>query len=484
MAKTYRVFPAKSDPSFFALKVEDYSALGFLFHQAFTTSDGQWHVTQAEDKRFFKFSIAFYDYIKQLMSDAGFELEGPELQFHTCEGLFDISDQGDLRDDQYEVVKKIYQTNRGTINIGVSWGKSFTMVYLAQRYIGKGNLLISVNSDNVAKQLKLDCEEAGVDMSRIRIFNAIGFAQSAAINAPAHQKWLADVDSVLVDECDSLTDSLERVLTLCCNKKVAFGFSANIDRWKGTDLTSIDCIPNINSEVFKIIEHFGFSLHYEQTKKPVALYVIPTGMKKEIIPKWVDRLPRDRKFFMEKMFSTKTVFESDAFYKGLTDYVLPNVQSTLYIPIRYIKHGEQIFDWFRKNRTDLKVVLWDAKKGIRYTERPTKKYKLEELKQIVNVDKELDVLVASSVSYRGLNLVELSDIVCVIGSMFGSSIQQVGRVCRYETPAIWTFEPTNPSDVPIYNKDHNTRMHKWNIAFKIDRRPLPGCTASRIEEIW
>ena len=71
---------------------------------------------------------------------------------------------------------------------------------------------------------------------------------------------------------------------------------------------------------------------------------------------------------------------------------------------------------------------------------------------------EVDLLLATSVGFKGVDITELKSVLFMTGSSYGSVTQILGRVFRYQGDGLPTvYLPHNISENPLYNKAYKSR---------------------------
>ena len=153
----------------------------------------------------------------------------------------------------------------------------------------------------------------------------------------------------------------------------------------------------------------------------------------------------------------ENVFNCDAFYQYL-DYIEKYYSDkVLYIPVKTIKQGTRLLE--HCNRKGYKAVFWKAGKitstdniknlNIKYYVKP-KKLKKEDigkkfstLKDMANKHK-LQIIIGTSISYRGIDIKAITDVLLIIGASSSIVEQCVGRATRAdEDIRVWLLDNAN-----------------------------------------
>jgi superfamily II DNA/RNA helicase len=164
---------------------------------------------------------------------------------------------------------------------------------------------------------------------------------------------------------------------------------------------------------------------------------------------------------MKQMASQDNLFKNGVMFSCI-DLILKHKLKTLYIPYKFTKHGDRIYEHYETQ--NLSVIQWDGKKmrGNRN--------KLERISDIAAAlaAGTVDMFLASSVSYRGVDFRNIYDIFMFISSQFNDVTQIVGRGGRgaVEHPvSVYLLENGN-GNTPFYNVLHKSRKKKFIEIFK------------------
>jgi superfamily II DNA or RNA helicase len=365
--------------------------------------------------------------------------------------LLDYSSSKFLREDQYEILSNhVLPFYHGTVNLDTGFGKTTMIVYIAQSYVGSGNILILCGNYNVVDEIKSRLGRYDTNMDNVKVINQVAFMSSNRSKDPEYDEWFSKVELIIIDECDNMTPSLYQIMNKCSNARMTYGLSANVNKYTG-EATDYKSISKINYEVARIVDRVGFSLYNHCSFMSLSLNIYKTS---RINPE-PDYLKYSKSPYYKIQKSLDSLFNSKILYQFIEDKVLKEKDHTLFIAIRFNHHGKKLYDHF-KNK-NLSVILWTGTYGITHN-KSDHKLNMTELKELVHDDK-IDLMIASSVAYKGIDMSKLSDLLFLVGSQFGIVNQIAGRIMRYISPTIWMLQSTH-NKCPIYNISHYSRIKR------------------------
>lgn len=383
---------------------------------------------------------------------------------------FDLSDQAFLRDNQYKIIKENITTNfRGIVQAQTGFGKGEVIVYLASHYIGKGNKLVLTNNNQVANELKDRFKKYGVKLkeNKILVINPTSFMVSNKVKEQDYIDYFQNVDLILIDEFESFTKSIYELMKLVPNYKYAYTFSASPEKVRGKNLSDTSLL-NLNYDAIKVLKFAGMSVFYSESIKPVEINVIKADLVPQHFPAWMNKSDSQGAVVMKQKFSQGNLFNNKIIFKVLNKIVLPNKKSILFIPYRFIEHGDKLFDYYKN--TKYKVIQWDGKK-IRSNIPGKEKLTQKDIKEL-SASNSFDILLASKVADRGIDLRFMNDIFMFIHSQYNNVIQVIGRCSRESltsTTYIWMIE-NNLKNTDFYNTIQAARLKRIRTSFKNELR--------------
>ena len=143
---------------------------------------------------------------------------------------------------------------------------------------------------------------------------------------------------------------------------------------------------------------------------------------------------------------------------------MPNMRrSTILIPFTNRGHVEHLLD--NPKLKQYTLAMWTAS-GIKFNDREEEVGAgLERVKELVN-NHEIDVLLTTSVGFKGVDITELKSVMFITGSSYGNVTQILGRIFRYQGDGCPTvYLPRNISENPLFNKAYKSRRE---IIFRND----------------
>ncbi|MCQ2209141.1 MAG: DEAD/DEAH box helicase family protein [Paludibacteraceae bacterium] len=379
---------------------------------------------------------------------------------------FDISDKMFLRDDQYDMItNNIVKHYRGIVQCRTGMGKTETMIYLAKTCKVPGNKLILTNNNQVATEIEMRFKKYGInpDDLNLRIYNPISLMNSNKAKDPELKEFCSKVSFVQIDELESVTTSLKELLQYC-PYKILYGYSASPEKVKGLDLRSPDSILQVNEDAVGVLKLAGFALAYSAPEKPLTINIVETYLADEWFPPWVYNNDSQGALVIQQKLSQGNLFKKNVMFKVLDQIVLPNTEQILFIPFRFIEHGDQLFEHYKN--TKYRIVQWDGEK-IRSNIPGMETLKQSDIKQLT-IDRKFDILTASAVANRGVDFRNMKDILLFIHTQYSNVIQSIGRLSReaaQEKANIWLIHNLD-NNTPFYSKMSTARFNRIKVAYQ------------------
>lgn len=424
--------------------------------------------TTCEGERFFKenkegkVSVPFQGIrtISQILKDMGVEVDASELNEKLGPPIYSDLGQMFLRPEQYEFLKKAMRLWSGVLSLPTAYGKNVMIVYLCMcSAIRNKNILICAPSYSIVDEIKQRFERYGIpistdmsESSKIWAINPVGFMARKDIDK--YQSWLDNVDMLIVDECDTVTNSLEDlIVNRLPNAKIHLGFSATVDKLNGANLTKIRNFNNLRGETVKILKYFGPAIVHKTPSKVIRI------VESDIAFGNYQNLWSYDKCVNQVWHSPRMVPYLKACIEDNNKYA----RSTILIPFTNRGHVAHLL--LEPKLKKYSIAMWTAN-GIRFNDREEESNSgLERVKELVN-NHEIDVLLTTSVGFKGVDITELKSVMFITGSSYGSVTQILGRVFRYQGDGCPTvYLPRNISENPLYNKAYKSRRE---IVFRND----------------
>ena len=424
--------------------------------------------TTCEGERFFKenkeckVSVPFQGIrtISQILKDMGIEVDASELNEKLGPPIYSDLGQMFLRPEQYEFLKKAMRLWSGVLSLPTAYGKNVMIVYLCMcSEIRNKNILICAPSYSIVDEIKQRFERYGIpistdmsESSKIWAINPVGFMARKDIDK--YQSWLDNVDMLIVDECDTVTNSLEDLIVdRLPNAKIHLGFSATVDKLNGANLTKIRNFNSLRSETAKILKYLGPAIGHKTPSKVIRI------VESDIAFGNYNNLWSYDKCVNQVWHSPRMVPYLKACIEDNNRYA----RSTILIP--FTNRGHVAYLLLEPKLKKYSIAMWTAG-GIRFNDREEEPNSgLERVKELVN-HHEIDVLLTTSVGFKGVDITELKSVMFITGSSYGSVTQILGRVFRYQGDGCPTvYLPRNISENPLYNKAYRSRRE---IVFRND----------------
>lgn len=414
------------------------------------TVDGDCYFQENEEQKV-SFPFQGVRAISQILKSMDCEVDTSELKAKIGAPVYEDLGQKYLRPEQYEFLKLAMKFWSGVLSLPTAYGKNVMIVYLCEcSKIRNKNILICAPTYSIVDEIKERFKKYGHTVSsdfdkncNIWVINPVGFM--ARKNTEDLQDWLDQVDMLLVDECDTVTPSLEELISRLPNARIHLGFSATVDKLNGSNLTKTSNWNNLRMETCKILMNFG----------PAIVHKLPS--------KVIRVVESDIRFGNYKNLWSYDKCVSQVWHSSKTvPYIRKCIEdnnrwgrSTILAPFTNRQHVEFLLN--SPALSKFTIVMWTAE-GLKFNNGVEEKGAgLERVKELVNKH-EVDLLLATSVGFKGVDITELKSVLFMTGSSYGSVTQILGRVFRYQGDGLPTvYLPHNISENPLYNKAYKSR---------------------------
>lgn len=260
---------------------------GYFFSPAYRS--GQWdgyirYITEATGS----FATGLLDQVIELLEASGYKWEITDKRVH-FKPKWDITDLGDLtlRKDQLEAVRALLSHKvvgvrymRGIMAEATNTGKSLIAGAIIASFAGKRTGILLVDSKDLYNQALSDFKklfpgEVGqvnskiFDMKRINVCMVQTFG--LRLNKyPEYRNWLAKCDYVIVDEADKLIGrkDCKRILGFAYNAPVRIALTGTALTHKGTAKHKGD-IHKGSTRNQELLSYFGPIVHRRTNKENV-----------------------------------------------------------------------------------------------------------------------------------------------------------------------------------------------------------------------
>lgn len=373
-----------------------------------------------------------------------------------------------LRDYQNEDLLHILKYKYGLYSVYTSYGKTqviATLVNYSYNEMGKNTLILVPNSkckDEIVKRCKdvFDIDIPSKD-GLLNIINTGGVSASKKFKDEnlliETQKELDKVEWVLCDEVEYVVSPGGRkVLDMCRNSKVRYGFSGTADKISGNMITFANGLSDSVTNNKNIIDYFGQSLVF---RAPVHLDIDLISIRSSCFNNLQftdDDFKEDQNVYLNIL---NKIWTDNEVCKLVSK--LPSQYPNLFIPVNNL--NSIISNWINNYWKGVWRVLLISGAGYTY-------YDING--DISNVDLKgaceliknglVDVIPGTSSSYRALDLPGLTNILLIQGSIAGVVLQSIGRVARGSKVNIIDIKPKPWRSIPVYNKGvkHRSEMIK------------------------
>ncbi len=332
----------------------------------------------------------------------------------------------DLRDYQYEALKKALAVKRAIILSPTGSGKSL-IIYTLARYV-KGKVLIIVPTTSLVEQMYKDFCDYGYDHAH-KIYSGKDKNTDEKIIISTwqsiykfHPSWYKDFEMVIGDECHGFkSKSLTTLMNKCVNTAYRIGTTGTLD---GTQTHKL-VLEGLFGRVFKATT--TKDLQDEETLADLKINILELEYSDDI-----------RKDFTSKKYQEEIDFivGFEKRNKFITNLAIDQNGNTL-ILFQYVeKHGKVLYDMIRSKVTD--------KRKIFFVSGETATSDREAIRTITESQKDAIVVASMGVFSTGVNIRNLHNI--VFSSPSKSQIrvlQSIGRGLRKSDNG----EPTKLYDI-------------------------------------
>lgn len=398
------------------------------------------------------FPITAVRTVSSVLKHVGVEADVSDMMKKVGKPSFETLGQLYLRDEQYTFMQRIMSYWSGSITLEMGFGKGTMITYLCKASLFRNKkIVICAPTYSIVEELKSRLDRYNVNASmefdpsaNIWVINPVGFM--ARNSKDDSKEWFKEVDLLIVDEADGVTDSLEHlILDFLPNCRYFYGFSATPDKKTGQRFDNIYSLSKFDSTAARILLYFGPSIVYRPPSKKIRIVTTPikTGNYKNV---WsYDKCVCHVTHFLKMPYYIKECIKDNN----------RNTRSTILIPFTnraQIEHfmTEPVLQPYN-------MIIWTAS-GIQFNDGTEEKGAgLERVKELVN-NHLIDVMFCTSVAFKGVDITELKSVLFFTCSSYGIVTQILGRIFRYKGPELPTvYLPENISENPLYNKAQRSR---------------------------
>jgi superfamily II DNA or RNA helicase len=326
----------------------------------------------------------------------------------------------ELRYYQKEVLNKAFENGYGTCVLSTGAGKTILTAALIERFYQKSNnknfkCLVIVPDTGLVQQTYDEFLGCGITFSISKwsgsskidkTTNTIICNSQILYSQFDNNKWLSEVDLLIVDECHKIKSSTEisNIISTFTTPN-RFGFTGtlpedNIDRWS--------VIGKLGGVIY---EKNSYELRQEE-------YLVNAQVKILQIH-YTDNIPRisNNKYRNELEYLYKNAKRN----KLLSD-ISKKLNNNCLILVNHIEHGESVFDFISKLNPDKRVYFIQGSTPVEERERI--KRDMEEFKNVI-------CIAMSSIFSTGVNIKNLHYIIFAAGGKsFIRTVQSIGRGLR------------------------------------------------------
>ena len=373
-------------------------------------------------------------------------------------GFFDLPPQDDLRDDQYEIAKEIYNSSNNLISCPTGWGKSFLMVYLC-KYLPKP-ILLTAPMNSILEEFEERLKNKNISYSKdlkgksdVYLINPTGIVARKEFERGLYNETLSKIKTLLTDECMSITPSLQTVIEKLLSCQRFFGFSATLDKYSNKDLSEPRS-RQFHNDTCKVLEVFGKAL------KPVKSN-IQVNLIHSKIPICNSQISYTNAYSFNNEYWKLDKIEKSIYKNPTFLFYLSNCYNYSKTPIMIpYKNKNNVLQMFNLS-TSLRIrfCIWNSEglwiNNIKFEDKEISPY--QRLKELIK-NNLIDLIFVSTVSKMGVDFPELRNICLINNSSSGIVLQYIGRATRGDYVNI--FLPENTLHNNIYNKQYEKRV-KW-----------------------
>lgn len=366
----------------------------------------------------------------------------------------------ELRDYQRDIVKEAIEFGRGIIKLGTGGGKTLTTAsLLSSFYLSKNKkmrCLLIVPDLGLVKQTHDDFIQYGVpfkitkwtgsiqpDFTSNVIIANMGVIQSRYKD----EKWIEDIDILVVDECHKLKKG-NKICKIISKIKThhKFGLTGTLPDSKIDEWNIVGKIGNV------FYEKNSFELRAESYLTNAEIKIIQIKYKNRPVPN-----PAVNDFRNELDFIYNSKFRND-----VLKAVSLKCNNNVLILVNHIAHGQSLFDHLQSSLTTRKVYF--IKGEVEVEERARVIKEMESNDNVV-------CIAISAIFSTGVNIKNLHMIVFAAGGKsFIRTIQSIGRGLRLN-PNKEKLTIIDIADQLEYSKSHSERRKEIysqeKIQFKV-----------------
>ena len=425
----------------------------YLFEKSTTLQDGFLALKGCE-KEYNKYEIPFQcvRVISKILKGIDVDVDTHLLSEEYGKPDFVDLGQSFLRDEQYAYIQRVMKFFNGLLTLPTGFGKNTMMVYLIQASLHRvGNILLMAPTYSIVDEIISRCEKYGVSVSkdydtsaRIWAINPVGLMSSKRLEDGDIVAWLQDVTTLIMDECQEINNSQETLMNnYLPNCVYRYGVSATSDKHKGYDLTDFTNLSHIKEDTFKILKYFGPAIVYKPPQRKIRVVDTPIAFGKYrnlwSYDKCVAHICHSKLF---PRYVSMCIQDNNRFGR-----------STILLPITNKSHVEYLLE--DPVMSQYHIIMWTAS-GIKHNNGIPEERKagLERVKELVN-HHEVDLVICTSVAFKGVDITELKSVLFVTSSSYGMVTQILGRIFRYsglDYPNVYL--PRDTSDNPLYNASY------------------------------
>jgi len=423
-----------------------------------TLIDGETCVLDIDEEYCIKFTIRevsiYYNWLYQL----GFtEIDVSDIINTYGQPKFDISDIDFLRDYQYEDVKLTVSKFNAIFVAFTGYGKNTVIAYLIKHWLDSGNILIMAPTLSLTEEIRMRCTKYGITWdnsnwdSRYHYMVPQGFIHSNASQDPSVKDWMSKVNMILIDECETATDSMQTIIDeYCPNCKYIYGFSGSPNRYENMDLRNLHSYNRLHWETYLSIKYVGLGSIYHTSNDVLNVYTRTAMINPEKIGHWMND-------YTKYNAAMKALMTADSVIQ-LTKDVMSIADHTIFFPVKTKAQAsdlmEKLSDFSKEH--DFLMVNWDASgtySNRDYYDEEGNYHQLingyEDLKSWVDSDK-VKIIFATSVATKGIDFQLVSDVILLTLQQYNQVTQAVGRMSRYSgQQSVYLLKPMNESRVDI-----------------------------------
>ena len=390
--------------------------------------------------------------VSKLLKSLGLEVDSSELSKHYGKPKFEEIGQSYLRDEQYEYMKRVMCYFSGLLTLPTGFGKNTMMVYMIQASLKyQKNILIMAPKYSIIDEIMSRCAQYGINPSKeydvnnhIWAVNPVGLVNSKRLQIPEIVQWLQDCTMLIMDECQEVNNSQERLLNeYLPNCLTRFGLSATSDKYLGLNLTNLQSLNKLDYETFKILKYFGPAIVYKAPQRRIRVVdtIIPFGDYKNLwsYDKCINRVCHSK--YMP-MYIARCIEDNNR-----------EERSTILFPFTNRAHVEYLLSDLYLMKYN--IIMWTAS-GVRFNNgKPEEKGAgLNRVKELIN-RKEVDLALCTSVAFKGVSIDGFRSVMFMTSSSYGMITQILGRAFRYKGKGLVNvYIARNVGDNPLYNASY------------------------------